>query len=57
LIDTLFSQNPELKIILTSGYAYGNNGLPAMNGKRFRFINKPYSLKDALSAIRTILDS
>jgi signal transduction histidine kinase len=57
LIDTLFSQNPELKIILTSGYAYGNNGLPAMNGKRFRFINKPYSLKDALSAIRTILDT
>jgi PAS domain S-box-containing protein len=57
LIDSLFGNNPELKIILTSGYAYGDNAMPALNGRNVRFINKPYSLQDALRAIRGILDA
>jgi len=57
LIDALFGHNPELKIILTSGYSYGNNGVPYLNGKSFRFINKPYTLDDSLSTIRGILDA
>jgi PAS domain S-box-containing protein len=57
LIDTLFGHNPELKIILTSGYIYGSSGMPELNGRSFRFINKPYTLQDALSAIRDMLDT
>jgi signal transduction histidine kinase len=57
LIDTLFNHNPELKVILTSGYAYGNTDVPALNGKSFRFINKPYTLNDSMKVIRNILDA
>jgi PAS domain S-box-containing protein len=56
LIDALFNHNPDLKVILTSGYAYGNTDVPALNGKSFRFINKPYTLNDSMKAIRDILD-
>ncbi len=57
LIDALFSHNPELKIILTSGYSLNNNGHPVLVGKSFHFIGKPYTLNDSLKAIRTSLDA
>ena len=56
LIDALFNHNPDLKIILTSGYSGITSDRDALNGRHFRFINKPYSLSDSLSAIRTTLD-
>jgi CheY-like chemotaxis protein len=57
LIDTLFGQNPELKIILTTGYTYDSSGMAELKGKSFRFIDKPYTVQDALCAIRNMLDS
>jgi two-component system NtrC family sensor kinase len=57
LIDTLFSHNPEFRIILTSGYSLNNDGHPALGGKSFHFIGKPYTLSDSLKAIRASLDT
>jgi len=56
LIDSLFNHNPELKIILTSGYSGIGNEKNIRGGSHFQFINKPYSLKDSLNAIRETLD-
>ena len=56
LIDSLFNHNPELKIILTSGYSGIGNGKNIRGGSHFQFINKPYSLKDSLNTIRETLD-
>ena len=56
LIDILFKRNPELKIILTSGYTYGSSGMTDLRGRIFRFIDKPYTLRDALRVIREMLD-
>jgi PAS domain S-box-containing protein len=56
LIDSLFNHNPELKIILTSGYSGISNEKDIKGGRHFRFINKPYSLIDSLSTIRETLD-
>ena len=56
LIDSLFNHNPELKIILTSGYSGIGNEKNIRGGRHFRFINKPYSLIDSLSTIRETLD-
>jgi PAS domain S-box-containing protein len=57
LIDSLFNHNPELKIILTSGYSGIGNENNHRDGSHFQFINKPYSLIDSLSAIRETLDA
>jgi PAS domain S-box-containing protein len=56
LIDSLINHNPEIKIILTSGYSGIGNETNTRGGGHFQFINKPYSLKDALCAIRETLD-
>jgi CheY-like chemotaxis protein len=56
LIDSLFNHNPELKIILTSGYSGIGSEINTRGGTHFQFINKPYSLKDSLSTIRETLD-
>jgi PAS domain S-box-containing protein len=57
LIDTLFSHNPDFRIILTSGYSLNNDGHPVLSGKSFHFIGKPYTLNDSLKAIRASLDA
>jgi signal transduction histidine kinase/ActR/RegA family two-component response regulator len=57
LIDSLFNHNPEMKIILTSGYSGIGNETNHRDGSHFQFINKPYSLKESLSAIRETLDA
>lgn len=56
LIDSLFNHNPELKVILTSGYSGIGNEKNIRGGRHFRFIHKPYSLIDSLSTIRETLD-
>ena len=56
LIDSLFNHNPEMKIILTSGYSGIGNEINTREGTHFQFINKPYSLKESLNTIRETLD-
>jgi len=48
-------QRPEVKALLTSGYAgdFAQNGVP--NGNRFRFLRKPYRTADLARIIRETL--
>ena len=52
LVDILLSRNPNLKILLTSGYLDKISKWTSIKKKKFRFIAKPYTLVDLLHAIK-----
>jgi len=56
LIDELMSLEPELPVLLSSGYADQKSQWPIIRDKGLRFLQKPYSLQDLLSTIREVLD-
>ncbi|NIA08939.1 MAG: response regulator [Nitrospiraceae bacterium] len=49
--------DPEVKILLSSGYGSSNQELKKMRRDGVLFINKPYKIKELLSKVRQVLDS
>ncbi|MFH1008008.1 MAG: response regulator [Candidatus Latescibacterota bacterium] len=55
LVDQLVSRNPQLRALLTSGYAANKVDKEEIRKKGYRFLQKPYSLSDLLGTIRELL--
>jgi two-component system cell cycle sensor histidine kinase/response regulator CckA len=56
-VDQLLARNPDLLVILCSGYANVKSLWPLINERHFRFIKKPYSAYELLRAIKEATDS
>ncbi|MCK4513329.1 response regulator, partial [bacterium] len=56
LVEELLSLDPELRILLSSGYTDEKSQWTTINDKGLRFLQKPYSLVDLLGTIREVLD-
>jgi len=50
LVDEILARNPEIRILLTSGYADRKSQWPVIRERGFRMLQKPYSLHDLLEA-------
>jgi PAS domain S-box-containing protein len=55
LIEELRNENPDLKVILSSGYADSKAQWTQIQGRGIPFLQKPYSLAELLQTIRSIL--
>ena len=55
LVEELLVVKPDIKILLTSGYADKKSRWTDVNEKGFPFLQKPYSLADLLKNIREVL--
>ena len=55
LIEELKEMNRDLKVIITSGYTDEKSGLDVIRARHYRFVHKPYSLQDLLSAIQDVM--
>lgn len=53
----LQQQNPDLKIILASGYADVKDRLPKIFDSEFPFLTKPFSIKELIQLLRKVLNS
>ena len=56
LVEELLALDPELRILLSSGYTDEKSQWTTINDKGLRFLQKPYSLADLLGTIREVLD-
>ncbi|MEW5801395.1 MAG: PAS domain S-box protein [bacterium] len=56
LVDKLLLRQPELKILLMSGYTDYKSQWPVIKKKGFRFLQKPYALPDLLLTLREIME-
>jgi len=54
LAEELLSLNPQLPVLMCSGYADCDSEWPVIQEKGFRFIGKPYSIVDLLQTLREI---
>lgn len=57
LAEQLLIRQPELKILMTSGYTDHKSQWPAIQKRGFGFIQKPYALDDLLFKVRQILET
>ena len=57
LVEELRSRNPELRVLLCSGYVGWKSQWPLIEEKGFLFLQKPYALIDLLRTIREALNS
>jgi PAS domain S-box-containing protein len=55
LVEDLLQIKPDLKVLLTSGYADKKSRWSDVSEKGFPFLQKPYSLADLLKTIRGVL--
>lgn len=55
LVESIQAIKPDIKILLTSGYADKKSRWSDVNEKGFPFLQKPYSLADLLKSIREVL--
>jgi len=56
LVDELISLNPDIHILISSGYTDDKSQLQTMREKGFKFIQKPYSSSDLLKVIRKAIE-
>jgi two-component system cell cycle sensor histidine kinase/response regulator CckA len=56
-VDKLMARDPDLSVILCSGYANVNSLWPLINERDFRFIKKPFSAYELLRAIKEVISS
>jgi CheY-like chemotaxis protein len=56
-VDQLLARDPDLLVILCSGYTNVKSLWPLINKRHFRFIKKPYSAYDLLRTIKEATDS
>ncbi len=57
LAGELLASNPELKVILSSGYAAPKSQWNLIQEKGYRFLQKPYTMVDLLKAVKEMCES
>lgn len=57
LVDQLLSRNPELRVLMSSGYTDGKSEWPVIRERGFRFVQKPYAVVDLLRAVREVIEA
>jgi two-component system cell cycle sensor histidine kinase/response regulator CckA len=57
LADQFLPRNPELRVLLSSGYTAQKSQWPLISERGFRFLQKPYTLADLLRALRAAVDT
>ncbi|MBI2878062.1 MAG: response regulator [Candidatus Tectomicrobia bacterium] len=55
LVDQLRFRNPELRVLLGSGYLDQKSQEPTIHARGFRFIQKPYALPELLRVVREVI--
>jgi nitrogen-specific signal transduction histidine kinase/CheY-like chemotaxis protein len=55
LVERLLAENPRLKVLLSSGYTDHKSHWPIIQDRKFRFLQKPYSLKTLLATVQDVL--
>lgn len=53
----LISINPQVKVVIASGYSETRNGMEIIRDGAKGFIGKPYKVRKLLSAVRNVLDA
>jgi PAS domain S-box-containing protein len=56
LAKELTSRNPNLKVLLTSGYVDDKSNWEVIDRMGFRFLQKPYSIDDLLGAVKNTIE-
>jgi two-component system cell cycle sensor histidine kinase/response regulator CckA len=56
LIMEFKEQNPNLKVLLNSGYTSDRSNLEKIQKEGLRFLQKPYSVESLLKTVREIID-
>jgi len=54
LVEELVSRQPQLRVLLSSGYTDYKTRWPVIQEKGFRFLEKPYALTDLIHVIRDL---
>jgi CheY-like chemotaxis protein len=57
LVDQCLLLNPDLRVVLTSGYTDHRSRWPIIRERGFQFLRKPFDLSDLLAAIGEALDA
>ncbi len=55
LVDQLLSRNPQLLVLMSSGYTDDKSQWPVIRERGFPFLQKPYALADLLRVIREVI--
>ncbi len=55
LVDKMLSYNPNLRVLLTSGYLDKKSEWPYIHRRNFKFIEKPYTLLQLLKSLKKAL--
>jgi DNA-binding NtrC family response regulator len=56
-LDEFIKKDPEVKVIIASGYSPDGDAKSAMDSGAKGFISKPYNVKNMLSEVRGVLDA
>jgi DNA-binding NarL/FixJ family response regulator len=56
-LETLIRINPEVKVVVASGYAETESRVDVIRSGARGFIGKPYEVNTLLSAVREVLDA
>jgi CheY-like chemotaxis protein len=56
LVEDLLSRNPNLKVLLSSGYTDDKSQWAVIRKRGFRFMQKPYSLVGLLRALKALIE-
>ncbi|MEW5803617.1 MAG: PAS domain S-box protein [bacterium] len=57
LVEQLLSRQPEIRVLLVSGYTDQKSQWPKIKERGFRFLQKPYDLAELLRTLREILET
>jgi len=55
-LEKLLTMNPEIKVVIASGYSINGHGKDALEAGARAFVSKPYELKQMLQVVRKVLD-
>ncbi len=55
LVDRILSQNPNLRVLFTSGYLDKKSEWPYIRRRNYKFIEKPYTLRELLKSLKETL--
>jgi len=56
MVDEFINHNPDLQVLLSSGYTDHKSRWPDIKSKGYRFLEKPYTLSDLLRVINEVVE-
>ena len=55
-LDELLKINPDVKVVIASGYSINGHARDALEAGAKAFVSKPFELKQILGVVREVLD-